>query len=145
LNFGSDLQIFYKFRLARLRIWEYLALKPRLTNHETEKPSFALINRHPALLQLVGQCEQARLTGTAVTSGKGGSSRPIEATATSVDIHHGHLKLWFMAGNRKMTFEPAYYFAGKNTAAGRHRRLQLNLEQMKAGSAKAVIRIRSRT
>jgi len=38
-EFWSDLQIFYKFRLARLRIWEYLALKPRPTNHETENRS----------------------------------------------------------------------------------------------------------
>ena len=57
------------------------------------------------------------ITGTATTSGKGGSSRPIEATATPADINHGNLKLWFMAGDRKMIFEPAYHFAGKKTTA----------------------------
>ena len=57
------------------------------------------------------------ITGTATTSGKSGRSRPIEAMATPADINHGNLKLWFMAGDRKMIFEPAYHFAGKNTAA----------------------------
>jgi hypothetical protein len=59
-KFWSDLQIFYKFRLARLRIWEYLALKPRPTNHETEKPSFALINRHPAC-HISGCCHEIQI------------------------------------------------------------------------------------
>jgi hypothetical protein len=55
----------------------------------------------------------AAITGTATTSGKGGRTRHIEATATPADINRGTLKLWFTtAGNRKMTFEPAYHFAG---------------------------------
>jgi hypothetical protein len=55
------------------------------------------------------------ITGTATTSGKGGSSRHIEATATPVDLNHGKLKLWFTtAGNRKMTFAPTYHFTGIN-------------------------------
>ena len=53
------------------------------------------------------------ITGTATTSGKSGRSRPIAAIATPVNMDHGALKLWFMAGNRKMIFEPAYHFAGK--------------------------------
>lgn len=57
------------------------------------------------------------ITGTATTSGKGERSRPIGATATPADSHHGNLKLWFMAGDRKMIFEPAYHFAGKNPPA----------------------------
>jgi len=57
------------------------------------------------------------ITGTATTSGKGGRTRHIEATATPADINRGTLKLWFTtAGNRKMTFEPAYRFAGNGAA-----------------------------
>jgi hypothetical protein len=57
------------------------------------------------------------ITGTATTIGKGEHSRPIEATATPVDLNHGNLRLWFMAGDRKMIFEPAYHFDGKNATA----------------------------
>jgi hypothetical protein len=59
----------------------------------------------------------AAITGTATTSGKGGKSRHIDATATPADLNRGKLKLWFMAGDRKMTFEPAYHFAEAGTAA----------------------------
>jgi len=68
-------------------------------------------------LAMINHGKVATITGTATTSGKGGKSRPIGATATPADINHGNLKLWFMAGNRKMTFEPAYHFLGKNTTA----------------------------
>jgi hypothetical protein len=68
-------------------------------------------------LAMINHGKIAAITGTATTSGKDGRSRPIEATATPADINHGNLKLWFMAGDRKMTFQPAYHFAGKNTAA----------------------------
>jgi hypothetical protein len=51
--------------------------------------------------------------GTATTSGKRGECRHIEATATPVDINHGTLRLWFMAGNRKMIFNPTYHFSGR--------------------------------
>jgi len=68
-------------------------------------------------LAAVTHGKAAAITGTALTSGKGGKSRPIAATATPVDNNGGKLKLWFMAGDRKMIFEPAYHFAGKETAA----------------------------
>lgn len=56
------------------------------------------------------------ITGTATTSGKGGKTRHIDATATPADINHGTLKLSFTtAGNRKMLFEPAYHFAANGT------------------------------
>ena len=59
----------------------------------------------------------AAITGTATTSGKGGRTRHIEATATPADINHGTLKLWFTTvTNRKMIFEPAYHFAGNGAA-----------------------------
>jgi hypothetical protein len=59
----------------------------------------------------------AAVIGTATTSGHGGTSRHVEAAATPADIHHGTIKLWFMAGNNKMIFQPNYHFAGKETAA----------------------------
>ena len=63
----------------------------------------------------IAQGKAAAIIGTATTSGKGGRSRHIDATATPADINHGTLKLWFMAGDRKMIFEPAYHFAGNET------------------------------
>jgi hypothetical protein len=59
--------------------------------------------------------EAAAIIGTATTSGKAGKRRHIDATATPVDTAHGTLKLWFMAGDRQMIFEPAYHFVN-NTA-----------------------------
>ena len=52
------------------------------------------------------------IIGTATTNGKGGKCRHIDATATPANTNGGTLKLWFMAGKTKMTFEPAYHFAG---------------------------------
>ena len=72
------------------------------------------INVSDESLAMINQGKVAAITGTATTSGIGGKSRPIEATATPADINRGNLNLWFMAGTRKMTFEPAYHFAGNN-------------------------------
>jgi len=65
----------------------------------------------------IAQGKAEAILGTATTSGKDGSTRSIEATATPADINHGTLKLWFTAGDRKMTFEPTYHFAEKTAAA----------------------------
>jgi len=65
----------------------------------------------------IAQGKAEAIIGTATTSGKGGRSRHIDATATPADLNCGTLKLWFMAGDRKMIFEPAYHFAGNETAA----------------------------
>jgi hypothetical protein len=59
----------------------------------------------------------AAITGTATTSGQDGKTRHIDATATPANNDRGTLKLWFMSGDRKMIFEPAYHFAEKETAA----------------------------
>jgi hypothetical protein len=69
-------------------------------------------------LASINQGKITAIVGTATTSGKGGKSRHIDATATPADINRGMLKLWFMSGSRKMIFEPAYHFAGNETAAG---------------------------
>ena len=53
--------------------------------------------------------------GTATTSDRDGRSLHIDATAAPVNIDRGNLKLWFMVGDRKMIFTPAYHFAEKAT------------------------------
>jgi hypothetical protein len=67
------------------------------------------------------------ITGTATTTGKDGRSRRIDATATPADTNRGTLKLWFMADDRKMIFEPAYHFAGKGTAVVQARTTETSL------------------
>ncbi|MGD1084946.1 MAG: hypothetical protein ABSA47_09385 [Verrucomicrobiota bacterium] len=83
--------------------------------YKNEKGRLAIVVSDESLAQ-VSQGKAAAIVGTATTSGQGGVTRPIDATATPVDINHGTLKLWFMAGDRQMTFEPAYHFAEEGTA-----------------------------
>jgi len=82
---------------------------------KNEKGRLAIIVSDESLAG-IAQGKAAAIIGTATTSGKGGESRPIEATATPLDNNRGTLKLWFTAGERKMVFEPAYYFAEKGAA-----------------------------
>ena len=71
-----------------------------------------------ASLAGINQGKVEAIIGTATTSGKGGRSRHIDATATPADINRGTLKLWFTsAGNRKMVFAPAYHFVKSGTVA----------------------------
>jgi hypothetical protein len=83
---------------------------------KNEKGRLAIIVSDESLAG-IAQGKAAAIIGTATTSGKGGASRPIAATATPADINRGTLKLWFTAGDRKMIFEPAYHFAEKGMAA----------------------------
>ena len=83
---------------------------------KNEKGTLAIVVPDESLAK-INQGQVVAITGTATTGGKGERARPIEAMATPADINHGNLKLWFMAGDRKMIFEPAYHFAGKNTTA----------------------------
>jgi hypothetical protein len=80
---------------------------------KNEKGTLAIVVSDESLAK-INQGMVVAITGTATTSGKGERSRPIQAMATPTDINHGNLKLWFMAGGRKMIFETAYHFAGKN-------------------------------
>lgn len=82
---------------------------------ENEKGRLAIVVSDESLAE-INQGKVTSITGTATTSGKGGLSRPIDATATPIDINRGTLKLWFMAGNKKMIFEPAYHLAKKREA-----------------------------
>jgi hypothetical protein len=83
---------------------------------KNEKGRLAIVVSDESLAE-AGQGRVVTITGTATTSGKGGETRHIDATATPADINRGTLKLWFTAaGNRKMIFEPAYHFAGNGTA-----------------------------
>ncbi len=84
---------------------------------KNEKGRLAIIVSDASLAG-INQGKVEAIIGTATTSGKGGRSRHIDATATPADINRGKLKLWFTtAGNRKMVFAPAYHFAGNGTAA----------------------------
>ena len=84
---------------------------------KNEKGRLAIVVSDAALIA-ISQGKTTAITGTATTTGHGGRSRHIEATATPVDGNHGTLKLWFTtAENRKMTFTPAYHLAENGKAA----------------------------
>jgi hypothetical protein len=83
---------------------------------KSEKGRLAIIVSDQSLAE-INKGKVAAIIGTATTSGQGGRSRHIDATATPADINRGRLKLWFMAGDRKMIFEPAYHFSEQRTAA----------------------------
>src|SRR5580658_7480908 len=82
---------------------------------KSEKGRLAIIVSDQSLAA-INKGKVAAIIGTSTTSGKDGKTRHIDATATPANIDHGKLKLWFMAGDRKMVFEPAYHFAGPGTA-----------------------------
>jgi hypothetical protein len=93
---------------------------------KNEKGRLAIVVSDESLAE-INRGKVAAITGTATTTGKGGRSRQIDATATPADINHGTLKVWFMAGDWKMIFEPAYHFAGKETAAVQAQTVGTNL------------------
>jgi hypothetical protein len=96
---------------------------------KNEKGRLAIVVSDESLAE-INQGKVAAIIGTATTttSGKGGRTRHIDATATPADINRGTLKLWFTtAGNRKMIFEPAYHFAGTGTAVARAQMTETNL------------------
>jgi hypothetical protein len=74
------------------------------------------INVPDTALAAVCQGKTVVVTGTS-TSTKNGIVRHIEITATPKDRDHGTVSLWFMAGNQKMIFTPAYHFAGQTMAS----------------------------
>jgi hypothetical protein len=81
---------------------------------KNEKGKLAIIVSDESLAK-ISHGKVAAIIGTATTSGKGGESRHIDATATPADPNRGKLKLWFKGGNRVMIFEPAYHLAGNDT------------------------------
>jgi hypothetical protein len=83
---------------------------------KNEKGSLAIVVSDDSMAG-INQGKVAAIIGTATTSGKGGMSRHIDATATPVDLNRGTLKVWFAVGDRNMIFEPAYHFSEKRTAA----------------------------
>jgi len=68
------------------------------------------INIPDEALAAVNQGKTVSFSGTS-TSTKNGIVRHIEITATPMDHDHGTVTLWFMAGDQKMIFTPAYHFA----------------------------------
>jgi hypothetical protein len=93
---------------------------------KNEKGRLAIVVSDASLAE-VNQGKAAAVTGTATASGKSGKCRVIAATATPADMDHGTLKLWFMAGERKMIFEPAYHFVGNAPMAGLTPKVSTNL------------------
>ena len=83
---------------------------------KNEKGRLAIVVSDETLAK-INQGKAATIIGTATTSGKGGMSRHIDATATPANIDRGTLKLWFASGDRIMIFEPAYHLSEKGTVA----------------------------
>ena len=84
--------------------------------YKNEKGKLNIVVSDESLAKL-SRGKAAAITGSATTSGKGGVTRHIDATATPANNDRGTLKLWFMSGERKMIFEPAYHFAEIQTPA----------------------------
>jgi hypothetical protein len=91
-----------------------------------EKGKLAIVVSDESLTDL-NHGKVTAIIGTATTSGKGGKSRHIDATATPADTNCGKLKLWFTAGKREMTFEPTYHFVEPETATVLTQRTETNL------------------
>lgn len=68
------------------------------------------INVPDQALAAVNQGNAVAITGTS-TSNKNGIVRQIAITAMPKDRERGTISLWFMAGDQKMIFTPAYHFA----------------------------------
>ena len=83
---------------------------------KNEKGTLAIVVSDESLA-MINLGKEAKVSGTATTSGKHGVSRHVDATATPGDLDCGRIKLWFTAGKRVMTFEPTYHFAEKQVAA----------------------------
>jgi hypothetical protein len=81
-----------------------------------EKGRLAIVVSGESLAR-VTQGLKAVISGTATTNGKEGETRRIDATATPSDNNRGALKLWFIAGDRKMVFNTSYHFAENEPAA----------------------------
>ena len=73
------------------------------------------INIPDEALAAADQGKTVSFSGTS-TSAKNGIVRRIEITATPMDRDHGTVRLWFMAGDQKMIFTPAYHFEVAVTA-----------------------------
>jgi hypothetical protein len=93
---------------------------------KNEKGRLAIIVSDESLAE-ISQGMAISVVGTATTSGKGGIRRHIDAVATPDGINHGTLKLWFMAGDRRMIFKPAYHFSEKLTSDVAGSRVETNL------------------
>ena len=76
---------------------------------KNEKGKLAIIVSDESMAK-INHGKVATIIGTATTNGKGGITRHVDATATPASINRGMIKLWFMAGDRAMVFQPAYHF-----------------------------------
>jgi hypothetical protein len=92
---------------------------------KNEKGKLAIIVSDESMSK-INRGKAATIIGSATTNGKGGLTRHVDATATPANANSGKIKLWFMAGDRKMTFEPAYHFAEKALAQATEASLAVN-------------------
>jgi len=74
------------------------------------------INVPDEALAAINQGKTVTVTGTS-TSTKNGKVRHVEILATPTDCDHGNVSLWFMVGDQKMIFTPAYHFADQAMAS----------------------------
>jgi hypothetical protein len=93
---------------------------------KSEKGRLAIIVSDESLAE-IGQGMATSVVGTATTSGNRGIRRHIDAVVTPDDANHGTLKVWFMAGDRKMIFRPAYHLSEKLTSDVAGSRVETNL------------------
>jgi hypothetical protein len=78
---------------------------------KNQKGKLAIVVPDQAMAE-INRGKVTGVVGTATSLGEG-ICRPITATAFPTDINSGTINLWFMAGKRKMIFEPAYHFSEK--------------------------------
>jgi hypothetical protein len=81
---------------------------------KNQKGTVAIVVSDASLARMAeGKVQE--VIGTATTGGKGGKRRYVDAIATPIDINHGTVKLWIVAGPKKIFFETNYHFAKKQT------------------------------
>jgi hypothetical protein len=92
------------------------------------------INVPDKALAEINQGKAVALTGISIST-KNGIVRHIEITATPKDRDHGSVSLWFMVGDLKMIFNPAYQFTNHvvTTALAPRPPLIMSFRQSQAG------------
>jgi hypothetical protein len=75
-----------------------------------EKGKLAIVVSNESMTRVANGLP-VEITGTATTSERNSVPRRIDATANPLDGDSGILKLWFLAGETKMTFDTSYRLA----------------------------------
>lgn len=75
---------------------------------KNENGKLAIVISDDSMRQ-IAKGKKVNVSGTATTIGDS-QSRPIEVMAIPTDNVRGTIKLWFLAGQRKIVFQSAYHF-----------------------------------